>query len=94
MTIFPTRYYAIITNSVWFSHGGRLMEWLTINIGEDQFKITFAKNKDGKLIEGKPVTVYFCKVEDEVLFKLTMDNDNIIHVLESYVKDAANSAYD
>ncbi len=89
MTYLPTLYHVTIPNSIWVSHGGRLTEWLKAEYGNNRdgtvkFKLSFVKNKEGRVIPEQPVTICFQSSDDAILFKLTMDSHSIIPRLEEW----------
>lgn len=89
MTYLPTPYHVSIPNVIWAGHGGRLVEWLKTEYGRNQdgtvkFKLSFVKNREGRVIPEQPVTICFQSADDAFLFKLTMDTHSIVPRLEEW----------
>jgi hypothetical protein len=69
--IVPKAPYTItITSSEWHSLGRHLVTFLAEHIGIGNYKLRFAKNAKGQVLEGNPVDIEFATAEREVLFKL------------------------
>lgn len=65
--------------------------WLKENFEPGRFKVTFAKNKEGRVIPEQPVKILFSSADDLFLFKLTMDHYNIRETLEEYTEQLIKS---
>ena len=59
-----------ITSSEWHSLGSYLVTFLAEHIGLGNYKLRFAKNAAGQVLEGNSVDIEFATAEFELLFKL------------------------
>ena len=68
-----TGYSVKIPNKLWMARGYEMINNLVDSVGREHYTLQFYKDKKGKVVAGKPVSVVFTDREHYVWFRMSFD---------------------
>lgn len=67
-----TKYTVKIPNKLWMAHGYELINNLANSVGREHYTVQFYKDKKGKIVVGKPVSVVFTDQAHYLWFRMSI----------------------